>query len=118
MGESSFVFCVRTGQEHGGGGGGLCEASHCYMMPEGGYQSNGSQDAQEREGGLNSEPGTRAHFARNRESGKGRDKRGKDRHQVRSPLQPAQDDINLRNRGYEDVWTVIKQYNDYYMSER
>lgn len=38
-------------------GGGLCEASHCYMMPEGGYQSNGSQDTQEREGGLDSDPG-------------------------------------------------------------
>lgn len=32
------------------------------MMPEGGYQSNGSQDTQEQEGGLDSDPGTNAHL--------------------------------------------------------
>lgn len=32
------------------------------MMPEGGYQSNGSQDTQEREGGLDSDPGTNKHL--------------------------------------------------------
>lgn len=35
---------------------------HCYMMPEGGYQSNGSQDTQEQEGGLDSDTSTNAHL--------------------------------------------------------
>lgn len=37
-------LCVRHGCSAGAQGGGLCEASHCYTIPEGGYQSHGSQD--------------------------------------------------------------------------
>lgn len=48
------------------------------MMPEGGYQSNGSQDTQEREGRPKSGPETHAHASRGfQQSGKDRDKIGK-----------------------------------------
>lgn len=40
------LLCILREDRPGAQGGGLCEASHCYMMPEGGYQSNGSQDTQ------------------------------------------------------------------------
>lgn len=42
VGESTFVCYMSAGQEHTGGG--LCEAGHCYTIPQGGYQSHGSQD--------------------------------------------------------------------------
>lgn len=94
-------------------GGGLCEASHCYMMPEGGYQSNGSQDTQEQEGGLDSDPGTNAHLQELVKVG-------------RAEIREVKTDIRssycyncanwhkLRSKGYEDV---IKQYNDLCVGE-
>lgn len=41
------LLCILHEEQPEAQGGGLCEASHCYMMPEGGYQSIGSQDTQE-----------------------------------------------------------------------
>lgn len=83
------------------------------MMPEGGYQGNGSQDTQEqRAGGLDSHPGTSAHLQELDQVG-------------RAEIREAEADIrsgywyNCAN-GHKSqaMKMVIKQYNDCYVLER
>lgn len=111
VGESSFVFCVRTGQEHRGVDC-VRQAIVIWCQKVGIRAMGHKTHSSEREDWTQTR-GANTHSQQLVKSGKGRDKRGKDWHQVRLLLQ-----LCKLNPTQKEMRTAVKQRNDYHVLER